>query len=43
MLKGAKEVAILNRTEEKAAVIAEDVNRHLQSKAAYAMKLSDYG
>ena len=41
--KGAKEVAILNRTEEKAAVIAEDVNRHLQSKAAYAMKLSDYG
>ena len=39
--KGAKEVAILNRTEEKAAVIAEDVNRHLQSKAAYAMKLSE--
>ena len=39
----AKEVAFLNRTEEKAAVIAEDVNRHLQSKAAYAMKLSDYG
>ena len=24
-------------------MIAEDVNRHLQSKAAYAMKLSDYG
>lgn len=40
--KGAEEVAILNRTEEKAAMIAEDVNRHLHSTAAHGMKLSDY-
>lgn len=40
--KGAVEVAILNRTEEKAHIIAADVNKHLNSNAAYAMKLSDY-
>lgn len=40
--KGASEVFILNRTEEKAVQIAEDVNRHLGSAAAQGMKLSDY-
>jgi shikimate dehydrogenase len=39
---GAKEVYILNRTLEKAAAIAEDVNRHLKTDAAHAMRLSDY-
>lgn len=40
--EGAKRVYILNRTEDKAAAIAKDVNVHLNSCAAQAMKLSDY-
>jgi shikimate dehydrogenase len=39
---GAREVYILNRTLEKAVAIAEDVNSHLKTDAARAMKLSDY-
>lgn len=40
--EGAKKVYILNRTIEKAEAIAKDVNAHLNSNAAEAMKLSDY-
>lgn len=40
--KGAAEVSILNRTEEKAVQIAEDVNRHLGSAAAQGLRLADY-
>lgn len=40
--KGAAEVLILNRTEEKAVQIAEDVNRHLGSAAAQGLRLADY-
>lgn len=40
--EGANKVYILNRTLEKSEAIAKDVNAHLNSHAAEAVKLSDY-
>lgn len=40
--EGANKVYILNRTLEKSEAIAKDVNAHLNSHSAEAVKLSDY-
>lgn len=41
--KGAEEIYILNRTYERAALIAEEVNGMFGRKLVFAMKLDEYG
>lgn len=42
-VKGAKKVYLLNRTEEKAQKVAEEVNRSVKRQVIFPMALSDFG